>query len=609
MKISKILSLFAFAFAFLSSTEAFSQTVTFGPYSGSEEIQSWGTNKKENYDVAVLVKDAALVGKTITGVRVPFASNVDTTLVTDGRAFITKKLTIKSSKNVPDVTSQSFKIAPGFVEVTFDTPYTITSDGVYVGYSFNLDSTVAAPLQVISTSEDNFYLHTSRTYRKFMSKGSVLGIASAMQVEISGIPADQAVASGSEVYVQYNTPASYAYTIKNVGSTPVSSIDYSYELAGTTTTGHYDLPEAIPAHFGKTANATIDVPAIAEPGEYTMKFAITKVNGKDNAQASTTSEDMYHVLLLNPKNRPLLEEYTGTWCGFCPRGFVGLEHMNELLGDDFVGVSYHNGDPMEFVSASDYPSDVPGFPAAYINRTHATDAYCGDNYDGHFNIDDTYAEYATKFAPVGLEATAVLSSDEQKIDVSTNTQFAVSQSNGRYQLTYILTADGLSGTSSDWIQHNYYNSRASSYPDDDMKQFTQGASEVSGLVYNFVVVGWSGKDPVSGSLPETVAANASAQSSYTFDLSGSSSLVGSSIIQDKSKLHVVVAVIDTTTGEAVNALKVKVTSPTGIRNVESQMKNINMEYYSIDGKRLAHPMKGLNIVKLSNGKTIKAVVR
>lgn len=143
--------------------------------------------------------------------------------------------------------------------------------------------------------------------------------------------------------------------------------------------------------------------------------------------------------------------------------------------------------------ASDYPSDVPGFPAAYINRTHATDAYCGDNYDGHFNIDDTYAEYATKFAPVGLEATAVLSSDEQKIDVSTNTQFAVSQSNGRYQLTYILTADGLSGTSSDWIQHNYYNSRASSYPDDDMKQFTQGASEVSGLVYNFVVVGWSGK--------------------------------------------------------------------------------------------------------------------
>lgn len=122
---------------------------------------------------------------------------------------------------------------------------------------------------------------------------------------------------------------------------------------------------------------------------------------------------------------------------------------------------------------------------------------------------------------------------------------------------------------------------------------------------------WDGaaSDPVSGSLPETVAPNASAQSSYTFDLSGSSSLVGSSIIQDKSKPHVVVAVIDTTTGEAVNALKVKVTSPTGIRNVESQMKNINMEYYSIDGKRLAHPMKGLNIVKLSNGKTIKAVVR
>lgn len=112
MKISKILSVMTVAVAILSSTDAVAQTVTYGPYSGSESIDSWGTNKKENYDVAVFVKDAALVGKTITGVRVPFASNVDTTLVTDGRAFITKALTIKSSKNVPDVTSQSFKIAP-----------------------------------------------------------------------------------------------------------------------------------------------------------------------------------------------------------------------------------------------------------------------------------------------------------------------------------------------------------------------------------------------------------------------------------------------------------------------------------------------------------------
>ena len=63
---------------------------------------------------------------------------------------------------------------------------------------------------------------------------------------------------------------------------------------------------------------------------------------------------------------------------WCPKGFVGLENMDALLGDDFVGVSYHNRDPMEFAGGDEdrsSPMARPLSPAHTLDRVHPTDPY------------------------------------------------------------------------------------------------------------------------------------------------------------------------------------------------------------------------------------------
>ena len=89
------------------------------------------------------------------------------------------------------------------------------------------------------------------------------------------------------------------------------------------------------------------------------------------AVASSLNEDR------TPIHRPLIEEYTGTWCGWCVRGIVGMELLRETYGDDFIGVAYHNDDGMEIMYSNRYPNDIMGFPSAFIERTSEVDPLYG----------------------------------------------------------------------------------------------------------------------------------------------------------------------------------------------------------------------------------------
>ena len=74
--------------------------------------------------------------------------------------------------------------------------------------------------------------------------------------------------------------------------------------------------------------------------------------------------------------------------------------MNEKYPDLFVGVSYHNGDILEIMSPTEFPSDVPGFPYAWLDRVHETDAYHGDDYSGYgFALDDVYEKISALERP------------------------------------------------------------------------------------------------------------------------------------------------------------------------------------------------------------------
>lgn len=340
----------------MGAVPAAAQTTPYGGYTGTEPLTSYGTRMMESYDVAVRLtvdeNDQGLVGSQITGVRIPFPDDIDHLI--EAQAWISKSLELTDYSFTPDVEVKSFTPGPGFIDVTFDSPYTITSEGVYVGYSFEMDEKVSKPITTISgTNPDYFYLHTTRSYYEgFSSVSADRNMMLAMQVLIDGLPARSVSPTLNDQYFKVGEGSNtLTFNIRNQGSLPVSSIDVAYNAPGESDNHvekHITLDKALPAHYNASATVTLTADALPHAGDFPFTIQVTKVDSEGNQNALPSASTTIHSLSFVPTKRALLEEYTGTWCGWCPKGFVGLENMDALLGDDFVGVSYHNRDPMEF---------------------------------------------------------------------------------------------------------------------------------------------------------------------------------------------------------------------------------------------------------------------
>jgi thiol-disulfide isomerase/thioredoxin len=66
----------------------------------------------------------------------------------------------------------------------------------------------------------------------------------------------------------------------------------------------------------------------------------------------------------------VLEDFTGTWCGWCPEGTVVLEQLKATHGDNFFPVASHNGDALEVPdgAAIDAGLNVTGYPNGAVDR-------------------------------------------------------------------------------------------------------------------------------------------------------------------------------------------------------------------------------------------------
>lgn len=256
-----------------------------------------------------------------------------------------------------------------------------------------------------------------------------------------------------------------------------------------------------------------------------------------------------------PVHRPIIEEYTGTWCGWCIRGIVGLELLRETLGEDFIGVAYHNGDPMQIMNEYGYPNSIGGFPSAYLDRTYDVDAYYGFTNSTPGAIVDAVQQLAAIETVGDLEVTAHWTSEAKtEVSVDVSSFFNIDKNNAKYALEVMMAADGLHGTTSSWNQANYYsNSYYGSQYQNDPYLGPWGAkpSSVSGLNFNDVLIYTSFR--INGSLPTTIVAYEDYDYNYTFKLSD---LQRPNLAQqNKDNLRIVVLIVDTSNGKVVNANK------------------------------------------------------
>ena len=396
------------------------------------------------------------------------------------------------------------------------------------------------------------------------------------------------VVLGEEFNVETGEPTTIDCTVINHGAAGITGIDYSVLFNGEKVyePRHADLD--IKAVYGAEATLQLTLPAIAQKGVYAYTISIDKVNGEANEEQANASTEIraYNTL---PVHRAVLEEYTGTWCGYCPRGFVGLEEMNRLYPTDFIGVSYHNGDPMAVTD--DYPSPVEGFPDAWIDRWYQTDAFCGDEDYGVFGVDKAWAYCCSIFAPAAVEVSSQWT-DDQTLRATASVTFPLPDDECPYSVGFVLTADGLSGTGSEWSQSNYF-SGDNSWPA-SMNLFTQGGKYIDGLTFNDVVIHCDANRGIEGSLTAPIEEDVAQTVDYDFDLS---SISPDLIPADRTKLHVVAMLIDTQTGRIVNANKAMAgSSSTAAITATSAEKVVQSVHYTdLLGRRTPMPQKGLYI--------------
>lgn len=599
---------------------AFADTgdIVFSCDTGSVDRTTFGSTKVETYDVAVMLTGRDLRGKTVKQFTVPFPSQADATGL---KVWISSKLqlqTIDSKKtNVPDLYTQDAEVNGDDAVVTLAEPYTITADTVYVGYTFTAVKNDGAVTPAVVLTPDKttggFFVHSSSTYRKWLDysyKGS-----SALKVLLGNASSDAAAfTTPLDVKAQVGTDANVTLSLANYGYNGVKSVDYEYNVDGKKGTGHIDLKPSLPKIYGASCKVTVTLPAPDVKGNYPASLAVTHVNGKQLAEAATLSGSLLALNVL-PVKRPVVEEYTGTWCGFCPRGLVGLEVMKRLYPDDFIGISYHNQDAMEIMSQLYFPTSFSGYPAACLDRELDVDAYYGSS-GSVFGLDKDWLEACNTFVPVAMETKAKLSADGSKIDIDAKLDFVSDVDTKGYTLEYIVVSDSLHGTGDKWKQSNYYTKgtygKGETFPEPEFEQFYDGASYIEGLYFPDVIIYTSRLAEGNAELDDSYAEDATANFAYQLGTADMVNTSGECLMQNPRCLRAVVLLCDAD-GVIVNAAQANVDAADYVTAVESVQTaaadNTVKEVYNALGQRVSASSRGLNIVRTADGRTMKVMRR
>lgn len=302
------------------------------------------------------------------------------------------------------------------------------------------------------------------------------------------------------------------------------------------------------------------------------------------------------------KQAMVCEELTGTWCGWCIRGMVGMEDAKAKYGDRFIGLAVHRNDPMMDKDYNNSIYDIMnsvdpgvGLPHIIINRDAA---YCDDP----LNMATMCEKVAKKkFADVSIETSATLNPSTRNVSTTTTVNFIESHSNANYRLAYVVLEDMVhKAGDNDYDQKNYYSggstpmggyeNQPNVIPSDDMYY----RDVVRGAVSDF--------NGIEGSIPSEISAVEDITYDYDFTLP-------ESVLNDEyTKL--VVMLLDND-GKIVNATEVPLGSKaTGISDINAETGNAteNMRF-NASGMRIGTPQKGLNIIRYSNGTTRKVIVK
>ena len=159
--------------------------------------------------------------------------------------------------------------------------------------------------------------------------------------------------------------------IRNFGLNDINSFDVTYDYSGTQVTENI-------SGLNLTSMSTYTV-NFSNPITLTAATsALAYVYNINGGQTQSTSDDTLSSTLnvVVPAAGKLVvgEEATGTWCGWCPRGAVALNWMDNDYEGFWQGIAVHNGDPMvDATYDNGIAGYISGYPSGLVDRGSVID--------------------------------------------------------------------------------------------------------------------------------------------------------------------------------------------------------------------------------------------
>ena len=534
----------------------------------------------------------------------------------------------------------------GPISVKLPTPFTIPADGALVGYSYDGKSSDESIVLAGISSEAAgcFFQYDYEGERNFESLSSIVGMSSSIQIglDVSDCEANDATVSANpELTTLVKTKQQYPFYITNNSAKPITQLTYSISVDGVNG-AEKSLDLSSPIEPMETASIPYTT-AFEDDGVHTVELNISKVNGNTNINKHSSAEYSIIALEKSADRVSVVEEQTGTWCGWCPRGHVALDLLNKQLGDKVVTLAGHyaNGesqvDPMNILgdnitSQAERFADYGlvamtlssllgggGLPGAMFDRVVAADPYVGANTTKGKN--GTYEYGATDLvnllkeenpSEADFSMTASWADDKNtdiKVDLTTTFNYNRFGS-FPYGVAFVLSENGMTGQGATWKQLNYYSklagvNGASDFNNPDMAAWFKAGSYVSTTYDNVVVQAWNplGDAAIVDKSKTDIDKGEVIHFSTTLK-------VNSDLIQNYNNLTLSALLVNLNSLAVVNAAKVVLGNcAAGIEDVNSEANNNVVSRYNVNGMRINGAQKGLNIVKLANGKVVKMAVK
>ena len=534
----------------------------------------------------------------------------------------------------------------GPISVKLPTPFTIPADGALVGYSYDGKSSDKSIVLAGISSEAAgcFFQYDYEGERNFESLSSIVGMSSSIQIglDVSDCEANDATVSANpELTTLVKTKQQYPFYITNNSAKPITQLTYSISVDGVNG-AEKSLDLSSPIEPMETASIPYTT-AFEDDGVHTVELNISKVNGNTNINKHSSAEYSIIALEKSADRVSVVEEQTGTWCGWCPRGHVALDLLNKQLGDKVVTLAGHfaNGetmvDPMNILgdnitSQAEAYADYglielyvssllggDGLPGAMFDRVVAADPYVGANTTKGKN--GTYEYGATDLvnllkeenpSEADFSMTASWADDKNtdiKVDLTTTFNYNRFGS-FPYGVAFVLSENGMTGKGATWKQLNYYSklagvNGASDFNNPDMAAWFKAGSYVSTTYDNVVVQAWNplGNAAIVDKSKTDIDKGEVIPFSTTLK-------VNSDLIQNYNNLTLSALLVNLNSLAVVNAAKVVLGNcAAGIEDVNSEANNNVVSRYNVNGMRINGAQKGLNIVKLANGKVVKMAVK